>query len=197
LAIVFDGGIDSGFGIWKHSLCSLVDRLTPAVITGYSSANCDDSVGCQRLLQWLGAKVVQPTVPNPFRCFEQMPKSAFYVGICGRIDGSEPLGTCARPGCANPGASHRCSRCKTVGYCSPKCQKAHWKDPSSCYKTGHKHACVKMLPRSEEELADVHRRERLQVRERHAVCPSLLPVTQPAFSNTFSHVRSPELLTFC
>ena len=33
--------------------------------------------------------------------------------------------TCTNPGCSEPG-TNKCSGCKTVPYCGPICQKAHW-----------------------------------------------------------------------
>ena len=40
--------------------------------------------------------------------------------------------TCAF--CAHPGATRRCGRCKAVNYCSPGCQREHWR--------AHKDTCA-------------------------------------------------------
>ena len=46
---------------------------------------------------------------------------------------------CASPACSTredfPGGFKRCGRCRAVVYCSPACQKVHW-------KAGHKRECV-------------------------------------------------------
>ena len=44
----------------------------------------------------------------------------------------EPAETCVA--CGQPG-KFRCARCRAATYCSPACQKAHWKG-------GHKAECV-------------------------------------------------------
>lgn len=45
------------------------------------------------------------------------------------------LHQCAQ--CSKTGQFMRCSRCQAVRYCSPECQKAHW-------KAGHKESCKKV-----------------------------------------------------
>lgn len=41
------------------------------------------------------------------------------------MSASGAIPKCANPGCPNPGTL-TCARCRSVAYCSPKCQKAHW-----------------------------------------------------------------------
>jgi hypothetical protein len=87
-ACVLNGGIDNSFGHWQHTLCALIDSSTPTAFTGYQTEAHDDAIGCQRLLEWLGAKIVQDTIDNPF-CWDSS-NSAFIVGVHGRrIPGGE------------------------------------------------------------------------------------------------------------
>ena len=60
------------------------------------------------------------------------------MGKKGRTESARRI--CAHVGCSESGCVLKCSRCKSVFYCTKEHQRAHWKEG------GHKRYCVPPTP---------------------------------------------------
>ena len=82
-AVVLNGGVDNSFHSWAPTIQLLCDQQVPSAFTGYSI----DALGCERMLRALGADIVLPTAPNPFRMQVEGVRRApdvFIVAMFGR-----------------------------------------------------------------------------------------------------------------
>ena len=62
-------------------------------------------------------------------------------------DPPRPVGPSKCEGCGSQPASLPCKFCLDTFYCTPDCQKAHWKNPTPYNNCAHKHRCDPPLPK--------------------------------------------------